>query len=188
MASPKGDVPALVLGTGPADRLDKAELFHLHALNAARKRIWIATPYFVPDEGIVSALQLAALRGVDVRIILPANTDNMLVWLAAFWFIEELAADDVRFYLYEEGFLHQKVFLVDDEWSAVGTANFDNRSFRLNFEVTAVVADRDFGRQMEEMLEADMKRSRPFDPATLEQMPFYKKLAVRTARLFSPIL
>jgi cardiolipin synthase len=186
--APDADVPALVLGTGPADRLDRAELFHIHALNAARKRIWIATPYFVPDEGVVSALQLAALRGVDVRVIIPASNDNLLVQLAAFWFIEELADDDVRFYLYQEGFMHQKVLLVDDYWSAVGTANFDNRSFRLNFEVTAVVADRDFGRDMERMLLADLERSRPLDPATLAEMPLYKKLAVRTARLFSPIL
>jgi cardiolipin synthase len=186
--SSTSDVKALVVGTGPADRLDKAELFHLHALNAARERIWIATPYFVPDEGIVSALQLAALRGVDVRVILPANTDNYLVWLASFWFIEELADDDVRFYFYDEGFMHQKVLLVDDFWSAVGTANFDNRSFRLNFEVTALVADRDFAGEMEQMLLADLERSTIFDPARLEAMPFYKKIAVRTARLFSPVL
>jgi cardiolipin synthase len=187
-AAPASDVSALVMGTGPADRADKAELFHLHALNAARERIWIATPYFVPDEGVLSALQLAALRGVDVRVIVPAHTDNVLVWLASLWFIEELSDDDIRFYFYEEGFMHQKVLLVDDYWSAVGTANFDNRSFRLNFEVTAVVADRAFGQQMEEMLLQDLERSTPLDVSSLASMPFHKKLAVRAARLLAPVL
>jgi cardiolipin synthase len=84
--------------------------------------------------------------------------------------------------------MHQKVMLVDDYWSAVGTANFDNRSFRLNFEVTAVVADRPFAKEMEAMLEADMERSVLFDPSRLKEMGFFRRLAVRTARLLSPIL
>jgi cardiolipin synthase len=183
-----GDTAALVLASGPADRLETAQLFFVHALNAAKDRIWIATPYFVPDEAVMTALQLATLRGVDVRVILPKKPDSYAVWLASFWYIEELADDDVRFYHYEEGFMHQKVMLVDDYWSAVGTANFDNRSFRLNFEVTAVVADRPFAKEMEAMLEADMERSVPFDPSRLKEMGFFRRLAVRTARLLSPIL
>ena len=183
-----GNVAALVLASGPADRLETAQLFFVHALNAARDRIWIATPYFVPDEAVLTALQLATLRGVDVRVILPKKPDSYLVWLASFWYIEELADDDVRFYHYEEGFMHQKVMLVDDYWSAVGTANFDNRSFRLNFEVTAVMANRPFAKEMEAMLEADMERSVPFDPSRLKKMGFFRRLAVRTARLLSPIL
>ena len=186
--SDTGEVEALVLASGPADRLETAQLFFVHALNAAQDRIWIATPYFVPDEAVMTALQLATLRGVDVRVILPKRPDSYAVWLASFWYIEELSDDNVRFYHYEEGFMHQKVVLVDDFWSAVGTANFDNRSFRLNFEVTALVADRPFAKQMEEMLEADLARSVPFDPALLEEMSFFHRLAVRTARLLSPIL
>jgi cardiolipin synthase len=136
----------------------------------------------------MAALRLATLRGVDVRVILPKKPDSHAVWLASFWFIEELAGDDIRFYHYTEGFMHQKVVLVDDFMSAVGTANLDNRSFRLNFEVTALVADHAFAREVERMLEADLARSVPFDPATLDEMPFYKKLAARVARLLSPIL
>ena len=183
-----GDKAALVLGSGPADRVETAQLFFVHALNAARERIWIATPYFVPDEAVLTALQLATLRGVDVRIILPKKPDSYPVWLASFWFIEELMEDDVRFYHYGEGFMHQKVALVDDHVSIVGTANFDNRSFRLNFEVTALVVDQPFALEVERMLQADLDRSVPFDPARLEKMSFFRKLAVRTARLLSPIL
>jgi cardiolipin synthase len=183
-----GDAAALVLASGPADRLETAQLFFVHALNAARERIWIATPYFVPDEAVLTALQLATLRGVDVRVILPKRPDSYAVWLASFWFIEELADDDVHFYHYEEGFMHQKVFLVDDYLSAVGTANFDNRSFRLNFEVTAVVMDRLFAQEMEQMLQADLERSVEFDPARLAELSFLRRLLVRSARLLSPIL
>jgi cardiolipin synthase len=186
--SPSGDVAALALATGPADRLETAQLFFVHALNAARERIWIATPYFVPDEAVLTALQLATLRGVDVRVILPKRPDSYAVWLASFWFIEELADDDVHFYHYEEGFMHQKVVLVDDYLSAVGTANFDNRSFRLNFEVTAVVVDRPFTREVEEMLEEDLGRSVPFDPTRLQELSFFRRLLIRSARLLSPIL
>lgn len=186
--APEGDQAALVLASGPADRLETAQLLFVQALNAAQDRIWIATPYFVPDEAVMTALQLATLRGVDVRVILPERPDNLAVWLAAFWYIEELADDDVRFYHYTEGFMHQKVVLVDDYWSAVGTANFDNRSFRLNFEVTALVADRLFAEEMEAMLLADMDRSVLFDASRLDEMGFFRRLAVRTARLASPVL
>jgi cardiolipin synthase len=187
-AKEDGDAAALILASGPVGRLEAAELFFVHALNAARRRAWIATPYFVPDQSVMAALRLATLRGVDVRIILPKKPDSHAVWLASFWFIEELAGDDIRFYHYTEGFMHQKVVLVDDFVSAVGTANLDNRSFRLNFEVTALVADHAFAREVEKMLEADLARSVPFDPASLDDMPFYKTLAVRVARLLSPIL
>ena len=183
-----GDKAALVLGSGPADRVETAQLFFVHALNAARERIWIATPYFVPDEAVLTALQLATLRGVDVRIILPKKPDSYPVWLASFWYIEELMDEDVRFYHYTEGFMHQKVALVDDHLSIVGTANFDNRSFRLNFEVTALVVDQPFAKEMEEMLRVDLERSVPFDASKLEEMPFHKRFAVRAARLLSPIL
>jgi len=187
VASEKGDVAALVLATGPADRLETASLFFLHALNSAKERIWIATPYFVPEEGIVQALQLGALRGVDVRIILPRNPDQRMVWLSSFWFIEELAPVDVHFYHYDEGFMHQKVMLIDDSVSAIGTANFDNRSFRLNFEVTALVADEGFAAEVEQMLQDDLDRSTLFDPATLSELPFHRRLAIRVSRLMAPI-
>ncbi|TNF83203.1 MAG: cardiolipin synthase [Acidobacteria bacterium] len=182
-----GDTLALILPTSPADEIEKAQLFFVHALNSARQRIWIATPYFVPDEAVIAALTLAALRGVEVKILIPDKPDSVLVQLSSFWYIEELGDTDIHFYRYEPGFLHQKVMLVDDMLATVGTANFDNRSFRLNFEVTAVVADRDFAREVEEMLEADFARSQPIDPDVLKQKPFLFRLAVRTARLMAPV-
>ena len=107
-----------------------------------QQRIWIASPYFVPDASLIYALQLAALRGVDVRVMLPERPDHKLVYLAGFSYIAEAEPAGVKFYRYQPGFMHHKVILVDDDLAAVGTANFDNRSMRLNFEMMLVFADK----------------------------------------------
>lgn len=186
--SQQGDMQALVIPTGPADRMETSSLVFAAAINSAVHRIWIASPYFVPDDAILQALQLAGLRGVDVRILIPEKTDNVLVTLAAYSFLEEVEAAGVKFYRYQSGFLHQKVVLVDNSFATVGTANFDNRSFRLNFEITAAVADQEFARAVEAMLEDDFSRSRLMEPDEYDQKPFWFKLAVRSSRLTAPIL
>ena len=185
---PEGaDKAAMVVATSPADEVEKAELFFVHSLNVARDRIWIASPYFVPDLAVMTALRLAAMRGVDVRILVPGVPDSRVVQLSSFWFIQELSDADIRFYSYTPGFLHQKVMLVDDSVATVGTANFDNRSFRLNFEVTLVVADEEFASQVETMLQEDFNRSERIDPAELAAKPFLFRLAVNAARLLAPV-
>src|SRR3546814_47357 len=131
----------LALPTGPADVQDSCELFFLEALRSARRRIWIASPYFVPDEQIVSALELARLRGVEVRILLPEKPDQLLVYLASYGYYAMAERAGIEIYRYQPGFLHQKVLLVDDDIVSIGTANLDNRSFRLNFELSIVVSD-----------------------------------------------
>ncbi len=186
-ASSGGDVPVLVLPTGPADELETANLMFVQAIEAAQDRIWIASPYFVPDRPIVTALQLAGLRGVDVRILIPDMPDHLLVYLAAFSYFEEAGATGVRFFRYTDGFLHEKAVLIDDRAGAVGTANFDNRSFRLNFEITAVVQDTTFAREMETMFEADFATAREVDRFELRERPWWFRLAVRLAALTSPI-
>ena len=134
--------------TGPADRLETCTLFYLNAINAATNKLWLATPYFVPDEQFVSALQLAALRGVDVHILIPAKIDSRLVQLAGWSYLEQLEKTGVKVSRYTNGFMHQKVMLIDDLYSTISTANFDNRSFRLNFEITMAFADADFTQQV----------------------------------------
>lgn len=116
--APEGDTVALCLPTGPADDLETATLFFLNAINMAEKRIWIVSPYFVPDEQLMSALQLAALRGVDVRILIPENADEMLVYFSSFSYLEEAEKAGVKIYRYQPGFLHQKVVLIDDHTAA----------------------------------------------------------------------
>lgn len=182
------DTRAVIVATGPADPLETAGMFFVHALNSAKDRIWITAPYFVPDEAVVKALMLATLRGVEVRILLPGVTDSLPTKLAAYHYVELLRESDVAFYRFDRGFLHQKVLLVDDEVASIGTHNFDNRSFRLNFEVAAVVYDPDFASQVEAMLERDFANASRIDPETFEAQPWYWQLGVRLSRLLSPIL
>jgi len=185
--SAAGNLPVLIVPSGPADKLETATLMFLHAINSAQKRLWIASPYFVPDDSILSALQLAGLRGVDVRILIPDMADHLLVYMAAFSFFDDASQTGVRFFRYTDGFLHQKVMLIDDHTATVGTANFDNRSFRLNFEITGVIADAAFAKEVEQMLEQDFSRSREMTRADVDNRSFWFTLGSRMARLTSPI-
>jgi cardiolipin synthase len=178
----------LVLPTGPADELETCSLLFSELIHRAKQRAWIVSPYFVPDDVVISALQLAALRGVDVRIMLPDNPDHKLVYLASYAFLEETVPVGIKVYRYMEGFLHQKVFLVDDNLAGVGTANLDNRSFRLNFEITMLVYDINFAADVETMLRKDFECCRELSMDEINQRPWWFKLATRISRLFSPIL
>jgi cardiolipin synthase len=182
------DMRALILPTGPADEMETASLIFTGAINAAQERVWIASPYFVPDDAIVQALQLAGLRGVDVRVLIPEKADSTLVTLAAYAFFDQIKTAGVKFYRYQEGFLHQKVVLVDDSFATVGTVNFDNRSFRLNFEITAAISNTEFAAEVATMLEADFANARLMERDEYDQKPLWFKLAVRTANLTAPIL
>jgi len=187
VASESADIPVLIIPTGPADELETASLMFTHAINSATERIWIASPYFVPDPAVMAALQLAGLRGVDVRILIPDEPDHLGVYLAAFAYLDDAGSTGVRFYRYKDGFLHQKVLLIDHVFAAVGTANFDNRSFRLNFEITAAVADDRFASEVERMFEADFSHSRLMEPNEYDEKPWWFRFAVRVARLTAPI-
>lgn len=182
------DAAVLILPTGPADTFESAALMFTHAINTAKERIWIASPYFVPDERTMGALQLASLRGVDVRVLIPDEADHLLVYLAAFTYFDEALQSGVDIFKYQKGFLHQKVLLIDDAAAAVGTANFDNRSFRLNFEITALVGDSVFVSEVEEMLEADLADARLVGEDEYSSRPLWFKVAARVARLAAPVL
>ena len=182
-----GNANILIVPSGPADELETASLMFLHTINSAKKRIWIATPYFVPDNAILYALQLAVLRGVDVRIIVPDKSDNHLVNLSFYTYLEEPNLEGVHFYRYTDGFLHQKVMLIDTAASAVGTANFDNRSFRLNFEITGLVLEPLFVEEVEGMFIDDFARADKTVKRDMDQKPYWFKLLARLARLTSPV-
>ncbi len=186
--SASGQQKIIIVPSAPTQRLETAGMMFVTLLNAAQHRVWLSAPYFVPDESVMRALKLAALRGADVRILLPGTSDNLMVSLAAFHYIEELRGLGIRFFEYKPGFLHEKVMLVDDEVGAVGTANFDNRSFRLNFEITAIVADSEFVEEMASMFTQDFKHSVELDPETLKGRSFFWRLGVKLARLASPVL
>jgi len=182
-----GSTDVLVLPTGPADQLDSAALFFLHMASRARERLWVATPYFVPDPGVEGALQLAALRGVDVRVIMPRNTDNIIVKWASLCTLEELPQHKVRLFAYERGVMHQKV-VVSDDLAAIGSANLDNRSMRINFELMGVVRDPAVVERVAAMLEKDLESSREFPPDAWRRLGRAKRIKARLASLLGPML
>jgi len=179
---------ALSLPSGPADDVEAGALLFVHAIHSARERLWIVSPYFVPSTSIIDALKLAALRGVDVRILTAGLTDNRIVALAGRAYLPELIPSGVRVFHYAQGFLHQKVMLIDDDLATVGTANLDNRSMRLNFEHTVVLADPSLASAVDAMLRADFDHSAEFDADAAAGGPWWKRAAARGARLLSPVL
>ena len=181
------DQIAAIIPTGPADPADSWQLVVAEAANSSRKRLWIASPYFVPDEGVLTALQAAAIRGVDVRILIPERADQLLVWLSAFSYYEQSIPFGVKLFCYQKGFLHQKVMLIDSRLASVGTANLDNRSFRLNFEITAFSTDPGFVAEVEAMLLTDFSHARAAKVDEFTRKPLYFRAACRAARLFAPI-
>ncbi len=185
--SENGNASVLILPTGPADRLETCSLMYQQAIHSSRERIWIASPYFVPDEGVMSALHLASLRGVDVKILIPEKPDSKLVFFSAYAFVGELLESGIEVYRYRPGFLHEKVFLLDDRLAGVGTANFDNRSFRLNFEVTALVIDDKFVADVEKMFKEDFSNSRLMRKKGVEDKPGWFKILSRASYLTAPV-
>lgn len=182
------DRRALILASGPSDPLETCGLLFAHAFESAERRVWIASPYFVPDARVLGTLQLAALRGVDVRILTPRRSDNFVFHYVPYAYLPQAEQVGVKIYLYEEGFMHQKVFVVDDDYAAVGTANLDNRSFALNFEVTCLLNDADFCGEVAAMLEQDFLSATRLTPSDLADRTALFRLATQLTRLLSPIL
>ncbi|WP_245710785.1 cardiolipin synthase [Citreimonas salinaria] len=180
-------VDAVTVLMGPTDDFDTGALFFFSAIMRARHRVWIATPYVVPDFDTLSALKCAALDGCDVRLLVPARIDHYLPWLAAFAFYDELRQAGVRIYRYCDGFQHQKVVLIDDDLASIGTANLDNRSFRLNFETMVMIEDTEFAARTDAMLREDMKATDLLE-TPLSHQPLVMRIGARLARLLAPVL
>jgi cardiolipin synthase A/B len=179
---------ACVFPTGPANELSSCKLAFVSAIGQARERLWIASPYFVPDDAVMTALQIAAMRGVDVRILLPNHPDHRLVYLCSFSYYTEMLGAGVKIYRYIPGFMHQKVILIDDALAGVGTVNLDNRSFSLNFEVTVWVHQAAFIQEIAAMFGDDFATSRLVCRQEYEDRSLIFRLSSRIARLFAAIL
>jgi len=181
------DMTAMIVPTGPGDEMETGALFFFSAISAAQHRVWIASPYFVPDTDVLTALIHAALRGVDVRILVPEVIDHTIPWLAAFAYFDEIRAAGVQVWRYKPSFMHQKVVLVDDDFAAIGTTNLDNRSFRLNFEAMAAFFDPRAAAATARMLESDFDRALLLDK-TLAEQPWRIRVGAPISRLFAPVL
>ncbi len=184
--SERGDEWVLIVPSGPGDQFETCALLFHQVIQSAREKLWIASPYFVPDEGIVLNLQLAALRGVDTRVVIPERCDNALVRLSAYSYYEDVIPAGINLFRYGAGFLHHKVFLCD-EIAGIGTANFDNRSFRINFEITVLTAGGPMARHIQEMFRKDLERSTQATLADFTRRPWMFRALARVSRLMSPL-
>ena len=186
VASMPGKMAASIVPGTPTTIWNTCPAMYFEVIRSARKRLWMASPYFVPDPALRAALAHAALRGVDVRILLPQHADHILPWLSSFTFYPSMREAGVKILRYQPGFMHQKVLLADDDLSIVGSINLDYRSFILNFELSVALASRAFANRVETMLEADFARAKPDDLFALENRGFLFRLKCRAAALLSP--
>jgi cardiolipin synthase len=182
------DAVVQIVPTGPTDPTFIGSLLLLQLCNSAKKRLWIATPYFVPDASIMRALELAVLRGVDVRLMVPRLSDNRFVHWVSLSYASELMTRGVKILLYEAGFMHQKTFLVDDTIATLGTMNVDNRALYLNFETTVVILGETFNQRVEKMLEKDFLSCKYIPTETNPLLMTLKRLRGNAARLLAPLL
>ena len=181
-----GHIPVQIVTSGPDSPMEAIHRMHVEAIHSATHRAWLTTPYFVPGEPALMALTSAALRGVDVRLLVPRRSDSAVVSAAARSYFDELIAAGVKVWEYKARMLHSKTLVVDDHCAMIGTANFDNRSFRLNFEVCAVVYGPELARPLAAQFETDLHSS----GAVRAHRPqnFWIRLGDAIARLFSPLL
>jgi len=177
-----------IVASGPDHDYLAIQRTYFTLMTRATERLWVTTPYFVPDEATSAALVTAALRGVDVRLIIPVRGDSRLIDLAARSYMPELIAAGVRVYEYQPRFIHAKTMVVDDDIAIVGSANLDNRSFLLNFEVTALIYDRGVAAQLATAFETDLASSVAIQAADIARKSTGRKLGEAAARLLSPLL
>jgi cardiolipin synthase len=183
-----GDHGVQVVASGPDENMNAIHKLYFSAIANAKRRALVTSPYFVPDDMMMGAMTTAALRGVDVRVLVPAEGDVRLVAAAARSYYPELLSTGVRIFEYGPSVLHAKTLVVDDHLGIVGTANLDNRSFRLNFEVVAAVFGGRICEELAAAFEQDVAAARELTLDGLSKEPLHRRLFVSTARMLSPVL
>ena len=183
----RGNVAVQILSSGPDSDSPSIKEAFIKLITNAKERIYIQTPYFVPDDSFYSAIRIAVASGVDVRIMIPKKPDKKVVYLPTLSYVKEMAALGVKIYLYN-GFIHSKVILVDDNKLSVGTCNIDNRSFNLNFEDTVFIYSKELNREYVIQFANDMTNSTYADSNYFKKYPLLNKLGQAFFRLLSPLL
>ncbi len=183
-----GETAVQIATSGPDSDWATILQAYFAAINKATDHIYISTPYFMPGESLLTALKVAALSGIDVRIMLPSLSDSKIVYLASRSYISELLEARIKVDLYTEGFNHSKIMTIDDHFSSIGTANMDNRSFEDNFEVTAMIYDSRVTDQIERRFLQDLEGCVKLTRKHWATRPRGEMLKESVARLFSPLL
>lgn len=186
--SEKTGTPVQISASGPDSDWENIDQAFFAAISNARKKVYIATPYLMPPQHIISALRIAALSDVDVRILIPEKSDVITPKWASFSYIEQLLEAGVKVYFYQGGFTHSKILIVDDIFSSIGTTNLDFRSLETNFEVNAFIYEEEFTQQMERIYKADLHSSREIKLSKWRKRPWHKKFRESLAHIVSPML
>lgn len=177
-----------LVSSGPNNEREQIKLSFIKLISSAKKRIWIQTPYLVPDESVIAALKIAAASGVEVKIMIPNKPDHPFIYRATQYYARQLIKENVQILVYENGFLHAKTLIMDDEICMVGSANQDIRSYRLNFESSAIIYDAAFLQQLADQFVLDEQASNPMTTETVKEMSNWLLFKQQISRLFSPIL
>jgi cardiolipin synthase A/B len=177
-----------LIAGGPDNEHSVIKNIFFSMITTAEKSVWIASPYFIPDEDIFSAIKIAALSGIDVRILVPKKPDKRIVFHASRSYFPELMEAGVRIYEYERGFMHSKIVIVDDEIASIGTSNMDMRSFHLNFEVNAFLYRTRSTQKLVNDYLKDMKHSREINLVAFKKRHIGLRIIESTSRLLSPLL
>ncbi len=185
---PEGAGAVAVIPSGPDQEKNANAFLYFTGLATARERVWLSSPYFIPDDAMLRVLCSAALRGVDVRVLLPARCDVALVGPTARFHYGRLLRSGVRIFEYQPSMLHAKSMVVDGRWAVVGSANVDMRSFRLNFEMSVLVGEQSFAARLERRFEADLSSSREVGLEEVAACGQLRRLGRGVARLLSPLL
>jgi cardiolipin synthase A/B len=177
-----------ITASGPDSDWSSIMQAYFSAISTAKEYIYIAVPYFIPNESILTALKTVSLSGVDVKIIIPGLADSILAYNGTRSYVEELLEAGIRVYYYQKGFIHSKLIMVDDVFSSVGTANMDIRSFDNNFEVNALIYDESFCKELKGYFMEDLEHSEEVSLELHRQRSLRKKITESFSRVFSPLL
>jgi len=177
-----------MMSSGPTNRWNNISFVFFKAITLAKRCVYIQTPYFLPSDSLLKALQSVALAGVDVRLMIPRQSDSAMLRLATGSYIKECLLSGIKIYLYEATIIHAKVLIVDDEFVTTGSTNFDFRSFEHNFEFNSLVYGKEFNQKMKATFEADMEHCTRLTLAKWKQRPLIQKALESIVRLISPIL
>ncbi|TWI53296.1 cardiolipin synthase [Halalkalibacter nanhaiisediminis] len=188
LTSMKADGGVQMIASGPDTRWEVNKKLFFSMITSAKKSIWIASPYFIPDDDILSALKIAALSGIDVRILVPNRPDKRIVFHASRSYFPELLEAGVKVYEYNRGFMHSKLIIVDHEIASIGTSNMDMRSFHLNFEVNAYLYRTKSVTTLVSDFVYDLEHSNQINFELFQNRSIFYRIIESTSRLLSPLL
>ena len=188
MQETRGNVGIQIVSSGPDSKWPSVKDGYFKIITNAKERIYIQSPYFIPDDSMLEALRVAGLSGLDVKVMIPCKPDHPFVYWAGMSYIGELLEAGVKFYTYENGFLHSKLFVMDDFITSIGTANLDIRSFKLNFEVNAFIYDEEVTSETIEQFHKDLEYCKEITLEEYGRRSNIVKLKESVSRLLSPIL